>query len=358
VADQQAKRRHALAAVLVERELDAALVTHLPNVRYLTGFTGSSAALLLSADGGPVLATDGRYRMQAGEEAGDVELLCTRELAAGLLERAVRDGRRRLGVELHVLTVDTYRRLSAAAPVELLALGPAVERLREVKDDGEIELLRAACAIGDRAFADLLPRLQVGLTEREVAAALEERMRAHGAEAFAFETIVASGPNGAKPHHRAGERTLQKGDLVTVDFGARFEGYHSDMTRTVAIGAVADWQREIRDLVAEAQLRGRRALRPGADAREVDELARAVIRAAGPDEHYPHGLGHGVGLQVHEAPTIGYSTAARLQTQVPVTIEPGVYLPGRGGVRIEDVCVVRPGAPELLTNSDRELLVL
>jgi Xaa-Pro aminopeptidase len=130
------------------------------------------------------------------------------------------------------------------------------------------------------------------------------------------------------------------------------------MTRTVAIGAVADWQREIRDLVAEAQLRGRQALRPGADAREVDELARAVIRAAGHDKHYPHGLGHGVGLQVHEAPTIGYSTAARLQTQVPVTIEPGVYLPGRGGVRIEDVCVVRPGAPELLTNSDRELLVL
>jgi Xaa-Pro aminopeptidase len=204
-----------------------------------------------------------------------------------------------------------------------------------------------------------LPKIHAGMTERMVATLLDHAMALLGAERPAFDTIVASGPNGAIPHHAPGGRALKRGDLVTMDFGALHEGYHADMTRTVAIGAVADWQRDIYDLVATAQRAGIAALSDGVEAGAVDAAAREVIEAAGHAGHFQHGLGHGVGLEIHEAPLLGYGRTGRLTDRVPVTVEPGVYLPDRGGVRIEDVLVVTAdGGARFLTSTTRELLVL
>jgi Xaa-Pro aminopeptidase len=237
-------------------------------------------------------------------------------------------------------------------------LGRVVEDLRTIKDEAEIELLARACALTDQAFAAVLGAIQPGRSERELAILIERTMVDLGAESPAFDTIVASGPNGAIPHHSPGGRVLQRGDLVTIDCGARHAGYHADMTRTVALGPPAPWQREIYDLVAAAQLAGIAAATPGADVGDVDATSRATIAAAGHADHFGHGLGHGVGLEVHEAPMLGPGRTGKLKDRVPVTIEPGIYLPGRGGVRIEDTLVVRTAGPETLITTTKELLVL
>jgi Xaa-Pro aminopeptidase len=272
-------------------------------------------------------------------------------------------GYRRLLFEAQEMTVASHRKLAAeAAGVDLAPFGPQIEELRTVKDDAELGLLAAACRISCQAFGELVPTIRPGITERQLATAIERRMVDLGAEAPAFDTIVASGPNGAMPHHAPGERQLQRGDLVTIDFGARSGGYHADMTRTVSIGEPAQWQRDTYELVARAQQAGMAAARAGAALTEVDAAARDLIREAGHGEHFKHGLGHGVGLEVHEAPMLGYESAGRLAARVPVTIEPGIYLPGRGGVRIEDILVVdgegSSGIRGLLTTTTRELLVL
>ncbi len=354
-----AERRERLRAAAAEDGLDAVLVSSLVNVRYLTGFTGSNGALLLTARA-DVLATDGRYTTQSAQQAPDVERLIDRAVGPALAARAAADGIGRLGYESHVVTVDGRESLAAAGDgLELVSLGRAVEKLRAVKDEDEIALLREACAIGDRALADLLAAggLALGRTEREVGRDLDARMLDHGAEAPSFETIVASGPHSAIPHHRPADRRLQAGDFVKLDFGAEYDGYHSDMTRTLVLGRPADWQREIYALVAESQRVGRDALAIGADVQDIDKAAREVIAAAGHGEHFGHGLGHGVGLEIHEAPSLGPTGTGKLVDRMPVTVEPGVYLEGRGGVRIEDTLVVRPSGPELLTMTTKDLLV-
>jgi Xaa-Pro dipeptidase len=223
-----------------------------------------------------------------------------------------------------------------------------------------VAALRAACAAADAALADLVAAggLAPGRTEAEVAVDLEDRMRRHGAQGPSFETIVAAGANSAIPHHRPTGSPLAAGDLVKLDFGALVDGYHSDMTRTLVLGPAADWQRELYDLVAAAQAAGTAALAPGAAVATVDEAARSVVRAAGRGEQFPHGLGHGVGLQIHEAPALAATGAGDLAAGMVVTVEPGVYLPGRGGVRIEDALVVRDGPAELLTLTTKELVEL
>jgi len=368
------QRRHNLNTRIVAKNLDAMLVTDLVNIRYLSGFTGSNGALLLFADDRqPVLATDGRYRTQAAEQAPGLEIVIERACGRHLAGRAAEDGVGRLGFESHVMTVDGLDALTGELDgknTELVRASGTVEALREIKDAGELALLRLACEAADAALTDLVERggLRPGRTEREVSRELEALMLDHGADAVSFETIVATGPNSAIPHHRPTDRKLATGDFVKIDFGALVAGYHSDMTRTFVLGSAADWQLEIYQLVAEAQKAGREALRPGADLRDVDGAARQVIVDAGFGEQFGHGLGHGVGLQIHEAPGIGATSAGTLLAGSVVTVEPGVYLPGRGGVRIEDTLVVAGGTPkdpetagqtpELLTRFPKELAIL
>ena len=358
-----AARRARAQAQLAELEADAVLITAPPNVRYLTGLASSNAALLLPADGPGLLATDSRYQLAAQRDAPDLELTLGRFVEPLLATQAARLGLRRLAVETHHLTVDQYQQVGAAAEdAGLVAFGKKIEELRTVKDPSELELIATACRITDQALADVLPLIRPGLSEHALAVALDHRLAELGASGPAFGTIVASGPNGALPHHVPSGRPLRRGDLVTMDFGAQFAGYHADMTRTVALGEPADWQRDLYQLVAAAQGASCTAARPGAALREVDAAARDVIAEAGHGEHFGHGLGHGVGLEVHEAPMIGYGSAGKLESRVSVTVEPGVYLPGRGGVRIEDVLIVgagtADGAAKILTRTTKELLAL
>jgi Xaa-Pro aminopeptidase len=339
------------------------LVTDLVNVRYLSGFTGSNAALLVYADDGAraALATDGRYRTQASQQAPDLRLEIERACGRHLTKVAAADGVARLGFESHAVTVDGYDELArAAGEVELVRASGMVEALREVKDDGEKALLRLACEAADAALADLVERggLRPGRTERQVARDLEGLMLDHGADGVSFETIVATGPNSAIPHHRPTDAELAVGDFVKIDFGALVAGYHSDMTRTFVLGKAAQWQRDIYGLVATAQGAGREALAPGEACKNVDAVARTVIAGAGYGENFSHGLGHGVGLQIHEAPGISATSAATLQVGSAVTVEPGIYLPDRGGVRIEDTLIVGEKGPELLTRFPKELAIL
>ena len=366
-------RRERLRLIAAERGLDAVLVTNLLNVRYLTGFTGSNGVLLLRTDPSPtrpadILGTDGRYTTQAGMQAPDLELLIDRATTSAVAAEAARRGAVRIGYESHHLTVDGLRALEKVladaadggpAP-ELRSVRRAVEELRAIKDDGEVAALRQACAIADRALAELAAEgaLRPGRTELEIGRELDARMLALGAEAPSFETIVAAGANSAIPHHRPDASVVRDGDLLKLDFGATVDGYHSDMTRTLVLGHPADWQREIYELVATAQAAGRAALAVGADVVTVDAAARELIAAAGHGEHFSHGLGHGVGLEIHEAPGISPLGTGTLAAGMAVTVEPGVYLPGHGGVRIEDTLVVTDGEPELLTLTSKELLVL
>ncbi len=345
------------------------LVTDLINVRYLSGFTGSNAALLVFADDrDAVLATDGRYRTQAAQQAPDLQVAIERACGRYLAGRAASAKAKRVGFESHVVTVDGYdalaASLSAADGTELVRASHTVEALREVKDAGEVALLRLACEAADAALAALIEGggLRPGRTEREVGRALEALMLDHGADGVSFETIVASGANSAIPHHRPTDAVLAGGDFVKIDFGALVGGYHSDMTRTFVLEKAADWQLEVYELVRDAQRAGRDALAAGASLADIDLAARAVIVEAGHGGHFGHGLGHGVGLQIHEAPGINASAAGTLRAGSVVTVEPGIYLPDRGGVRIEDTLVVADetsgNAPELLTRFPKELAIV
>ncbi len=369
MADIHAARRARAQRKIAESGADAALITAPANVRYLSGLVSSNAAILLSADGLAVLATDSRYAEAAERDCPDLEIATERDLEPALAGLAVERGYSTLAFEAQDMTVERHVALAdmPTAPV-LIPLGHVVEGLRMIKDETEIELLARACAITGQAFGDVLDQIVPGRTERDFAVLLERAMIDLGAEGLAFDTIVASGPNGAIPHHSPGARAFEPGDLITIDCGARYGGYHADMTRTVALGQPAGWQREIYDLVATAQLAGIAAAVPGADIGDVDAAARDIIDDAGHGEHFGHGLGHGVGLEVHEAPLMGRGRTGRLGDRVPVTVEPGVYLPGKGGVRIEDTIVVRAAASradtgtaetaEILTTTTKDLLVL
>ncbi|MDV6013278.1 Xaa-Pro peptidase family protein [Haloechinothrix sp. LS1_15] len=358
-------RRDALRARLVEHELDAMLVTDLRNIRYLTGFTGSNAALLVHSaeDKRSVFCTDGRYEQQAAAEVGQLEQVIERQCGSALTRRAAADRERfrRLGFESQHVSVDTYDALlEQAEGVELRRAPGLVERLRMVKDESEIEAIRMACAAADRALAEVIEQGEVraGMTERQIARELESRMMDNGAAGPAFETIVAAGAHSAIPHHRPTDAELCTGDLVKIDFGALVDGYHSDMTRMLVVGPPADWQRELYQLVRTAQAAGCQAALGGAELAAVDRAAREVIERAGYGERFLHGLGHGVGLDVHEAPRLAKEATGTLAAGMTVTVEPGVYLADRGGVRIEDTLAVREDGNEVLTLSTKELVTV
>ncbi|MEC3980989.1 M24 family metallopeptidase [Amycolatopsis sp. H20-H5] len=360
-----ARRRAALRTLLTRVGVDALLLTDLLNIRYLTGFTGSNAALLLHTGGEErtVFCTDGRYTAQSAAEVPDLERVLNRASALALADKAAAQVavHGRTGFESQHVSVEQHETMKVRFDrVELIRTPGLVEELRLVKDEHEVAALSEACAAADRALADLVAAggLRPGRTELEVARDLENRMLGHGSTGPSFDSIVAAGANSAIPHHQPTAAVLAAGDFVKLDFGATFDGYHSDMTRTFVLGEPADWQREVYALVRRAQAAGSAAVKPGAEVAEVDSAARRVIVAAGHGEEFAHGLGHGVGLQVHEAPSLAAAGVGTLTAGMAVTVEPGVYLAGRGGVRIEDTLVVRDGAPELLTQSTKELVVV
>ncbi|HEX2029263.1 MAG TPA: Xaa-Pro peptidase family protein [Nitriliruptorales bacterium] len=356
-------RRDRLRDALAAEGLDALYVTHAANVRWLTGFTGSSAQLVVAVDRElDLFLTDGRYDVQAAAEVADLERRLCR---TGADEAAVDRLAGRLGVlgfEAHRLTWEAAERLRGVGGERGLHVRPAVghvERLRAVKDPHELAALRTACAVTDAAFAQLLDGLRPGLSERSIALQLESSLVDLGAEAPSFPSIVASGPNSARPHHQPTDRRLQPGDLLKVDFGARVAGYHADMTRTVGLGEPGQLLREVHAVVRAAQAVGIGCARLGTTVGEVDRVCRETVDAAGYGDAFVHGTGHGVGLEVHEWPTLAKEGRATLATGMTVTVEPGVYLAGTGGVRIEDtLAVTSSGPPEVLTRSPRELLIL
>jgi Xaa-Pro aminopeptidase len=349
-------RRDALARRLAAADVDALLVTDLVNVRYLTGFTGSAGVVLVTADrAGDRFVTDGRYTTQAADEVPDLPTTVGRGrdwLPEALAARA------RLGVEGHTLPWDEARALQVLVGAEVVPASGHVEALRAVKDDDELAALARACALGDEAFTALLEKLRPGMSERDVGLVLAHAMLDRGAEALAFPPIVASGPNGARPHHRPGSRRLERGDVVTCDFGARVDGYNSDMTRVVALGPPSGELAAVLDLVRAAQAAGLAAVAAGVEAGDVDAACREPIRAAGYGEAFVHGTGHGIGLEPHEAPRVAAGATATLQARAVITVEPGIYLPGVGGARIEDTVVVGDDGPTVLTKTTKDLIVV
>ncbi len=366
MAVQYGGRRAALRRRLPASGVDSLLVTDLLNIRYLTGFTGSNAALIVSShdsadnEDNTVVCTDGRYVTQVAEQVPDLRAVIDRASASRLLRNEVSRSHV-VGFESHVVTVDQHLSWAALDDSLNLQRSPGlVEELRMIKDETEVALLRRACRAADDAFAELIERgsIRAGRTESEVARELESAMITHGADGVSFETIVAAGANSAVPHHRPTGAVLADGDFVKFDFGALVGGYHSDMTRTVVIGTPADWQKDLYELVLRSQAAGRDALVPGVSTSSVDAASRSVIEEAGYGEYFLHGLGHGVGLEIHEAPGIAKSSTGTLLSGAAVTVEPGVYFSGRGGVRIEDTLIVRDNGPELLTMTSKELTLV
>lgn len=355
-----ATRRRALAAQLAGQRIDMMLVTNLIHVRYLSGFSGSNGALVLSKDLSAHIATDGRYTTQIADEVPDIEALIARPCAEALLGRI--EGPRRVGFEAAYVSVAQLESLREACgeDVDLIPVAGVIEDIRLTKDNIELERLRDVAELAAKAFKDLISagELAIGRTEREVAADLEYRMRLGGAERTSFDTIVASGPNSAMPHHGAGDRVLAAGDLVTIDFGAHARGFNSDMTRTVVLGQADDFAREIYEVVQRAQAAGVAAATPGTALVEVDRVCRDIITEAGYGEYFIHSTGHGVGLEVHEQPSAARSGSGKLAEHMTLTIEPGIYVPGKGGVRIEDTLIITRGAPEIITDINKDLLVL
>ncbi|MGH2453247.1 MAG: M24 family metallopeptidase [bacterium] len=341
---------------LGEERLDALAVLKAETRTYLTGFTGSAGIAVL-APARSTLLVDFRYEEQAAAEATGWAVHRVSNLLEGL-DAFLQDlGAARVGLEADTVTVAQWRKLGGASGRELVAL-EGLDRLRWRKDPEELALIRRAARIADDAFAAILSQVRPGVTEGELAAELEYRMRRAGAERAAFETIVASGPRSALPHGRASDRRLGRGDIVTVDFGAVVGGYHSDCTRTFVLGAASAEQREVYAVVREALEVAEAGIRPGLTGRQADALARERIAAAGYGEAFGHGLGHGVGLAVHEGPTLSPREEAVLEEGVVVTIEPGIYRPGWGGVRIEDLVVLEEDGPRSLIGLRRELLEL
>jgi Xaa-Pro aminopeptidase len=352
-------RRARLAERLPALGIDAVLITRLPNVRYLTGFTGSAGSVLVGA-AGAVFFTDGRYGERSRHEVPDLDRVVSMDPPApSILDRCRRMGIERLGYERHAVTVarlEEWR--DALEGVELVGVGEEVERLRWEKDPDELALLRAAQEATDAAFDELLDALAVGVSERQVATDLERAIARLGADGPAFPSIVAFGEHAAEPHHRPCHRTLAEGDAITLDFGALVDGYHTDMTRTVAFGAPTPELSKVHDVVTEAQQAGVDAVRAGARGRDVDAAARSVIADAGYGERFSHGLGHGVGLEIHEGPWLGTRSEDELPVGAVVTVEPGIYLPGIGGVRIEDSVEVTGDGGRPLGVASRELIEL
>jgi Xaa-Pro aminopeptidase len=360
------ERRRRVASAVKKAGAEALLVTHLPDVRYLTGFTGSSAALVVRGSKATMF-TDGRYTTQAAQEVDGAKIEITEKPAAvAACEFAVEQGVEKLGFDPAATTVAGLEALREAVPAKarkkfFVAASGIVAELRQVKDEVEQEKMREAAALGCRLFDQVLEEIHQGATEMEVALALETMAKFAGAERMSFETIVAGGERSALPHGKASGAKLKRG-FVTIDFGVVLDGYCSDMTRTVHLGPARKGEREVYDAVLDAQLAGLAAVKAGVTGVEVDTAARQVLEAAGYGEFFTHGTGHGVGLEIHEAPRLGKKREGEMETKLKagmvVTIEPGAYLPGKFGVRIEDTVLVTAKGCEILTPTTKAWIEL
>ena len=334
---------------------EALLVTRPANVRYLSGFRSPQDGRVLVTLEDAWLITDGRYTAQAGEESRLGVEIVPKDWPAFVAERV---GSRRLAFESDSVNYDLFETLNEKLPDTPIPTKGLVSELRLRKTPQEIGTLREAARLTDAGFTHILDFIRAGAREVEVALELERFLRLSGAEGTSFETIVASGARSAMPHGVASNKTIETGDLVTLDFGAKLDGYHADMTRTVAVGSVNGKLREMYDAVLRAQEGALHALAPGKTGGEMDAVARASLTEAGLGENFTHSLGHGVGLEIHEGPRLARDQEERLEPSMTVTIEPGVYLPGEAGVRIEDLTVITEGGYERLSESPKEFLQL
>lgn len=351
-------RLDGLRGYLHRSGLDAVVVTDRPNIRYLSGFTGSDGVAVISPDGAWFL-TDSRYISQAGEQATDFTVIEYRRKFEESATFLTAQGFRRCGCEDTSLTVAQHAALKEhLSGVELVPVGGEIARFRSVKDFAEIDMLRSVASLVSRSFLTFLAEVRPGIRERDLALKLEWAMRSAGVDDKSFDFIVASGLRGALPHGAASEKLIEAGELVTFDFGGVMNGYCSDETVTVMVGAPDQQQRDVYRIVKEAHIRAIDAVKPGAACREIDAVARDHIAAAGYGEFFGHGLGHGVGLDVHEKPTLSPRSDETLAEGMVVTVEPGIYIPGWGGVRIEDTVVVTRDGCECLTQVPKELRVL
>ena len=352
------QRRRAVVEGLAERNLDALLVSLSPNLRYLSGFTGSNGALLITP-GESIVFTDSRYEIQAARETS-----CRVRIAKGpvLMDVIATIARRRLrsiGYEPARMTCEYFESLKGHLPIKasLVAAGGWIEALRMVKSAEELDLIRRSVEINSQAFEHAAARVKPGMREEDLAAELEYRMRKLGAEKPSFDTIVAAGEHSALPHAQPGKARLERG-LVVVDMGAMFEGYASDMTRMLHVGAPGAKARRMYRAVLEAQMAAIDAVRPGARTASIDAAARNVLKRYGMDRAFTHSTGHGLGLEIHEPPRLGKKDKLRLQAGMAITIEPGAYLEGFGGIRIEDTVVVTSSGCEILTPTSKDLRVI
>lgn len=339
--------------------LDALLITDIKNVRYLTGFTGSSGFILLSEDRS-IFVTDFRYKTQAEEEVSDFELRIEKGKLPDIMEKLVRElGLKTVGFEANAISFDHYKKLSERlSGIELTPSTDLIETLRAVKDDEELIFIRRAITIAEESFKSVLKLLRPGIIEKDIALSLEYETRKRGSGLLPFDIIVASGERSALPHATSSRKTLEEGDLVIIDWGAQDCGYFCDITRTFMIGSNPPGRfdrRKIYEVVLNAQREAIMNAKPGMTFSGLDAVARDFIVEAGFSEYFGHGLGHGVGLSVHEAPNISWQGEGVLEEGMVFTIEPGIYIPGFGGVRIEDMIVVKDGGVEVLSSLPREL---
>ena len=358
--DARSRRVAALFDGLSAAHLDGLLLTGLSNIRYLTGFSGSSALLVVTTRD-VLLITDFRYQTQVVDEVGDLARVVIEpaSLWTGLWQQLAQMSVKVMGFETaHIQHREFQRLVEAGARWQWRPTADLVETLRERKDEREIALIRDAAGVADRALHRTVSELRVGMSELEVAGVLEKSLRDEGSEGFPFPSIVASGPRSALPHARSSSRTLERGDFLLMDFGAEVGGYCSDVTRTVVMGKASEEQRALYDIVREANARAASGVRVGMTGRDADAIARHYIDRAGFGELFGHSLGHGIGLEVHEAPRLARTADAGLPEGAVVTIEPGIYRPGWGGVRIEDDVVLGADGPHILTDFPRELLEL
>jgi len=354
-----AQRLRRLRASLAGKKLDAYLVTGLKDIRYLTGFTGSNAYAVISADKAFFL-TDPRYVSQSAQEVKGFRVRIFKKAVEEVKRAVAATGASVTGFEPSSMSFETHAKLAGAlkGTTRLKSSPGVLTALRRVKDGFEIEKIRASAALLDRGFAMAVKAIKPGVVENEAAFSIESFWRKRGAEALAFDTIIASGARGALPHGKASDKLVKKGELVVVDMGVLLDGYNSDATRTFVTGRPSNKQREVYDIVREAQWAAIESVRPGVKASEVDRAARRVIEKAGYGKFFGHGTGHGVGLDIHEAPGLSPASGEVLEEGMVVTVEPGIYLPGWGGVRIEDMALVTKGGAELLTGTTRDLVIL